>query len=92
MTKLLYGRCRADSTEGSFSVSPGGIFPIDCTISGVDADDSAVATIHADPNLGVLLHDAQLASGKVVVNIENSCPFNSAFGQGSEIGIVVFDK
>ncbi|MGH9878357.1 MAG: hypothetical protein ACRD5H_12035, partial [Nitrososphaerales archaeon] len=45
VTKLLFGQCTLTSAEASLSVSPGSLNGVNCSISGVDGDDSAIATL-----------------------------------------------
>ncbi len=91
VTKLLFGQCKADSTEGTTMLDSGeGIF-IECSISGVDADDSAVAS-HNEAS-GCFKVGGVLPTTNVVnVLITNECSVTTQFGTGSDISVIVFDK
>jgi len=90
VTKLLFGQCVLTSSEGSAILDPGEVRAIDCTISGVDSDDSAVATMNAG-SLCFAVERANTGSGEVTVYLRNNCSNNNSIGPG-KIGIVVFDK
>ena len=91
MTKLLFAQCEADSTEGTTTVSPGSKVGIQCTINGVDGDDSAVA----DKNLSASCFDVDSAdtrTGVVYVWLRNVCTFQTQPGVGAEFSVIVYDK
>ncbi|MGH9876977.1 MAG: hypothetical protein ACREBU_04820 [Nitrososphaera sp.] len=92
VTKLLFGQCTLSSTDASVVVDGGGIFqiPINCAISGVDSDDSAIATLTAGSNCFDVA-ETNTGSNKVTVILRNNCQENTNVGPG-KIGIIVFDK
>lgn len=90
VTKLLFGQCVLTSDEFSTLVAAGELLAVDCTISGVESDDSAVATM----NGGLYCFEIQRAfsqSGHVKVILRNDCAFTTAVTNG-KIGVIVFDK
>ena len=91
VTKLLFGQCAVDSTEGAVTLSPGAGTVIDCTINGVDSDDSAIA----QPQIAGGCFDARASkaeTNQVIVTMFNQCSISTQIGAGQQIGIVVFDK
>lgn len=91
VTKLLFGQCVLTSSEYSTNLDPGiGTF-VTCTISGVDNDDSAVATF-TDGNSCIVVARADTLSGEVHVAIRNACPIAQTAGAGSMIAVIVYDK
>jgi hypothetical protein len=91
VSKLLFGQCVADNTEGTTSVPAGDGLNIQCTINGVDIDDSAIVTAKS----GQSCFDIERAltnTNTVNVQLRNDCTSTQSFGVGSEIGIIVFDK
>jgi len=92
VTKLLFGQCSLTSTEASKLIKPGQLHPIDCSISGVDSDDSAVATMNKGSEEGCyLVERADTAAGVVRVYLKNACQAELSAG-AAKISIVVFDK
>jgi hypothetical protein len=91
VTKILFGQCKADSTEGTFVVGPGGDVDILCSISGVDADDSAIAMRNSG-NGCFEVYETRLESNLVRVAIRNECSTNATVGTGADFSIIVFDK
>ena len=91
VTKLLFGQCAVDSTEDTTTVSQTKFLNIDCTISGVDADDSAVAT-KSDGNSCFEIEKALPSIDRVIVVIRNDCSAAETVGTDGKFGIVVFDK
>jgi hypothetical protein len=91
VTKLLFGQCILTSGEAGTSLpANGGILEVDCTINGVDSDDTAIAAIN-DCN-GCLHTSAVIPStNNVEMLIFNDCSFNVAPGL-AQIAIIVFDK
>jgi len=91
VTKLLFGQCVLTSSEYSTNLDPGiGTF-VTCTISGVDNDDSAVATFN-DGNSCIVVARTATLSGEVHVAIRNACPTAQTAGAGSMIAVIVYDK
>ncbi|MCI0565404.1 MAG: hypothetical protein MN733_43620, partial [Nitrososphaera sp.] len=89
--KLLFGQCAADSNEGTTEVAIGGTLVVECSINGVDGDDSAIATLN--DNLACFdIKSAKPLDDKVSAFVHNECSFPTIFGTGSRIGIIVFDK
>lgn len=95
ITKILFGHCVLTSIAYTQVQIPGGVVSAQCSISGVDSDDSAVATLNKSSDC-FKVSKAVPASGLVYVLLRNDCPFNSSVGaggtNGGEIGIIVFDK
>jgi hypothetical protein len=91
VTKLLYGQCVADNTEGSTSVPGGQGVNVVCNINGVDVDDSAIASVKS----AQLCFDVwRVIPGQnaVTVLMQNECATTQSLGIGSEISVMVFDK
>jgi hypothetical protein len=91
VTKLLFGQCAVDSGEAASSVDQTKFLNIDCAISGVDADDSAVAT-KSDGNSCFEVEKALPSIDRVIVVMRNDCSSPQTIGTAGKIGIVVFDK
>lgn len=91
VTKLLFGQCGADSTEGSTTVNPGGDLDIKCSINGVDADDSAIAMKNAG-NGCFEVYEALLSLNLVTLALRNECATAATVGTGADFSIIVFDK
>jgi hypothetical protein len=90
VTKLLFGQCKATTSEATVDVINGFTLAIDCTISGVDSDDSAFA----DKNSGnhcFLVETADAQTGRVRLSVTNYCGFTSQLGQ-AEFSVMVYDK
>lgn len=91
VSKLLYGQCKADSTEASKLVSPGSQLFVHCSIAGVDSDDSAVATI----NGGHVCFDiirAEPGTNDVLILMENECGTTQQLLPSGQVSIIVYDK
>ena len=65
-------------------------FYVDCTISGVDSDDTAIVTLN-DSNGCIHTSDVSAGTNNVEVQLFNDCSFNVAPGP-AQIAVVVFDK
>lgn len=90
VTKLLFGQCVLSSDESIEVVNAGDFFVKDCVISGVDSDDSAIATINTIGCFKVGQAIAQ--SGHVRVDLQNDCTFPTSVGPGGKISVIAFDK
>lgn len=95
VTKILFGQCVLTNIEYTQVQIPGGSVSVQCTISGVDSDDSAVATLNKSSDC-FKVSRAIPGTGVVSVLLRNDCSFNSSVGaggtDGGKIGIIVFDK
>jgi hypothetical protein len=91
VTKLLYGQCKSDSSEGNQEIPPQSEMAVDCTITGVDDDDSAIASMNGGGNCFEI---QQVVTQPNVIGIilNNECNSPSKLGVGVEFGIIVFDK
>ena len=91
--KLLFGQCTLTSSENSVSVISGGVLAIDCSISGVQDGDSAVATLTQGSScFDVARTTSGTADGGTVqVHLRNECSGTASVGFG-KIAIIVFDK
>src|SRR6185503_4305355 len=45
VTKLLFGKCVVNSSDGGYNVPTNTFYPIKCAISGVDTNDRAIASL-----------------------------------------------
>ncbi|HEY7734151.1 MAG TPA: hypothetical protein VIB07_05105 [Nitrososphaera sp.] len=91
VTKLLFGQCVLDSAEGTNSISPGAGLIVHCNISGVDNDDSAIATMNK-LNACLAATAAVALNNDVIVLLRNPCDHSVTAGTGTRISIIVFDK
>lgn len=91
VTKLLFGQCTLTNEEATSGVAIGAFITVDCTISGVDSDDSVSATLNDMQSCFELLH-ADAKSGFARVYILNDCDSIFAPGAGSSIAVIVFDR
>ncbi|MGH9876845.1 MAG: hypothetical protein ACREBU_06825 [Nitrososphaera sp.] len=95
VTKLLFGQCTLTNEEATTTVPPGGRLNVDCIISGVDSDDSAIVTRNAGTAcfdlVAAVPQSGDVKSGFVTVVFRNECSFDAFMGHG-KIGIIVFDK
>ncbi len=93
VTKFQFGQCT--HTENT-PQTPGSVVGITCNISGVDVDDSVLATINGNSDIqsGTPCFDIILAEpGTNYVNVwlKNMCDENATIGS-AKIGIMVYDK
>lgn len=91
VSKLLFHQCALTSGEQATGLPPnGGILYIDCEISGVDSDDTAIVTLIGASGC---IHTSQvnMETNNVEVQLFNDCPFTAAIGL-ARIAVVVFDK
>jgi hypothetical protein len=91
VTKLLFGQCVVDSSEGSSNIMPGNGILIMCSINGVDSDDTAVAMINGAGSC-FEARQASTSSNQVAVVAVNECTTTQQIGTGKIVGIMVFDK
>lgn len=95
VTKLLFGQCVLTNAEYTNVQIPGGEVSVQCAISGVDSDDSAVATLNKSSSC-FKVSRAVPASGLVFVLLRNDCSSNSSVGaggtDGGKIAVIVYDK
>ena len=92
VTKLLFGQCVLTSDENGLLLPPAGGTSIDCNISGVDSDDSAIATMTTSLNPCFVVTRADADSSGVIVTIRNACNVGVAPGPGSALAVIVYDK
>ncbi|HEV8387738.1 MAG TPA: hypothetical protein VGQ03_08960 [Nitrososphaera sp.] len=90
VTKLLFGQCMPTSTVATSDVATGGAIIVICTISGVDNDDSAIATLNLS-SLCFNVARADTGSGNVSVYLRNDCASTQSIGAGT-IAVIVYDK
>ncbi len=91
VTKLLFGQCATNIAEGTASTAAGNGLTVQCTINGVDSDDSAIA-LHNTGNACFEVRRVGVSTNEVAVLLINECSFTTTFGIGSKISIIVFDK
>jgi hypothetical protein len=91
VTKLLFGQCSLTNGEASVNYAAQSVSTIECTISGVDSDDSAIAMMSGATSCFEPAA-ATAASGRVYVQIKNDCNSISDMPGLAKIAIVVFDK
>ena len=90
VTKLLFASCNPDDFAG-LQVGPGAWITPECTITGVDSSDSAIATLKGPNNTPCsVVQSAIPAAGKVTVYITGICA--AEFKTGDRISIIVYDK
>jgi hypothetical protein len=93
VNKLLFGQCVLGDTDKAKEVSSGGILVIICNISGVDSDDTAVATLGHVSFSCFTLAKAIPDTNRVILHITNYCSNPQNIGSTTApIGIIVFDK
>jgi len=90
VTKLLFGQCTLTNAEATSNVAPGGIVVVECSINGVDTDDSALATQHLGSECFVIDRAAARVN-LVEVELKNMCEVQTSPLSG-KIAIIVFDK
>jgi hypothetical protein len=91
VTRLLFGRCAADSNEASHNVDPTKFLNVVCTIVGVELGDSVMATKNSGNNC-FEIERALPGSGTATVVLRNECTTQQHIGTPSSFSIVVFDK
>jgi hypothetical protein len=91
VTKLLFAQCGLTSTEANTSVPASLYLTVQCTISGVDSDDTAIATRDNGANNCFPIVHTQLNAGEVNVTFKNVCS-SSATPGASTIALIVYDK
>ena len=93
VTKLLFGQCVLSDAVKMAPVTAGGFLQPTCNISGVDTDDSAIATLNGSPSNCFIVAHTQQGNGIVIVQIRNNCSITTSIGASTApIGIIVFDK
>ena len=90
VTKLLFGQCKTDAEEAGITLGSHTGTDIDCSIAGVDGDDSAIAFLNKGNSC---LHPTHAIprTGAVQVFIVNWCPINITVGDNL-VSVVVYDK
>jgi hypothetical protein len=91
VTKLLFGQCVLTSEESARTVGGTGTMTVDCTISGIDSDDYAMATLKTGNNCFGVVRATPTDTGDVLVVLQNGCDFSGSVGTGS-IAVLVYDK
>ena len=91
VTKLIFGQCMLTNSEATTNIQPLEVSDINCSISGVDNDDSAVATLN-NSNFCFHAAKAEPETNSVHVNITNECSTAQQVGSDSSIAVMVFDK
>jgi len=90
VTKLLFAVCNPDDHVGQ-NIGPNAWVTPECMISGVDASDSAIATLKGGNNTPcAVVQSAIPSAGKVTVNITGICA--AYFKSGDRISIIVYHK
>jgi hypothetical protein len=90
VTKLLFGQCKLNSAEANVPIYPGFFIQVNCTISGVDGDDSAIATME-DGSTCFHVGKALTITNEALVYLRNECSAPQTVGAGS-ISVIVYDK
>ena len=94
VTKLLFGQCNPSSAVG-FPALEGGFVVARCNISGVDTDDSVIATLNGQASFCFNAGRAFVESSNVVaVWIYDHCETDDpiTYGAGNTIAVMVYDK
>jgi hypothetical protein len=92
VTKLLFGQCVLTNTEATTVVPTNSRLSIECTINGVDDNDSVIATLSNPAVLCFSVVGAITDPNEVNVTLWNHCLGPASIGVGSTIGIIVLDK
>ena len=92
VTKLLFGQCVATDFQKTTAIEPGEAWVVLCNIAGVDADDSASATLN-ESNFCFEVRQVDVTTGRVNVSVANDCTATTtALGSSSSIAVIVYDK
>jgi hypothetical protein len=91
VTKLLFGQCILTSDESTKTVGGTGTMTVRCTISGIDSDDYAMATLKTGGSCFGVVRAVPTDTGDVLVVLRNGCDSSSSVGNGS-IAVMVYDK
>jgi len=91
VSKLLFGQCSADSTEGNVQVFAGDSLSVKCTITGTDDDDSAIAVKNSGNNC-FDIRTTSTDTDQVSVVFKNTCSNVAKLGIGTQISVIVYDK
>ncbi len=92
VTKLLFGQCKLTDTEANTKVNAGDPIEIECSINGVDADDTAIATQTGFfSNTCFVVATTLTDTNTVSVFLRNDCDSTQFIGS-AQIAIEVFDK
>ena len=92
VTKLLFGQCKLTDTEAKTNVAAGNAILIECSINGVDPDDTAIATLTGFFSSTCFVVATTFTDTNTVwVTLRNDCTSTQPIGQ-SVLAIVVFDK
>jgi hypothetical protein len=91
VTKLLFAECSTSDFIG-YTISAGGILGGDCKISGVDANDSIIATKNGSANYCFDVVGGIPSNGAAMIELRNNCSVNRTFASGNTIAIIVYDK
>jgi hypothetical protein len=92
VTKLLFGECKTDDSEGNTVVPPAFPLPVECSINGVDPNDNALASLRAGGNNCFDVSMTEAKTNRVIVHLRNECGTSQSIGSDREISIVVYDK
>ena len=91
VSKLLFAECKVSSSEASILRAPDAVAVIFCSISGVDNDDNAIASLEEGVSNCFALESTLTATNLVRVNLRNNCD-TSQIVSLTTIGIIVYDK
>ena len=91
VTKLLFGRCVPTSDQRTTVMDPNDFEDVNCTISGVNSGDSAVAAINLSGPC-FYIGDVVAETNNVQVVIVNGCSTPQAPGLPSSIAVIVYHK
>jgi len=91
VTKLLFGQCVPPESVRTGLVGPDVAWTFNCNIAGVDADDSATATLN-DSNQCFSVKTLEPQSNVIRATLQNDCSANSAVGSAATVAIMVYDK
>jgi hypothetical protein len=92
VSKLLFGQCISTESQRTSATLPGFLWQVACTITGVDADDSAVATLNNQAASCFEIAHARTGVNFVAVEVRNDCSFSTTLGSASSIAVIVYDK
>ena len=92
LTKFIFGQCTLGSAHATQSVAAGFLLEVPCNISGVDTDDSVLATLNGGHGCFDMARAAVFSNGQVTVFMRNECSFTVQIGSSARIGIMVYDK
>jgi hypothetical protein len=91
VTKLLFGQWVPTDTQKATSIAVSNTIAITCSISGVDTDDRAYATLNFSQGC-FKVSTAYPGNNQVNVYVRNDCSASATTGASTGVSVIVFDK